>query len=47
MTKDGLKNSNPSADEEKGEAGAVEVVKQVEEAPASTQAFWLLVWMFK
>ena len=47
MTKDGLKNSNPSTDEEKGEGALVEVVKPVEEAPATTQAFWLLVWMFK
>lgn len=47
MLKDGLKNSNASTDEEKGEGGVVDVVKPVEEAPASTQAFWLLIWMFK
>lgn len=39
------------SDEDKAEAGTLnspqDVIKPLEEAPAATQLFWLLIWMFK
>ena len=34
-------------DEESGNSGAKEIKKHDPEAPVSTQAFWLLIWMAK